>query len=587
MRICFKYMTKKDVWLFLASCLCVLLQSWLELEIPEFTARLTLLVQSGSVSFGDVLGPGLMMIAYALGSLGLSILGGYLITGIGTEITSRLRSDVFGKVLDFSLQEAGRYESSGLITRCTRNVEVVLRFWTGGPLLFVRAGFTLILASVKMANTDIRWLYTVGTAAIFALLLLFTVLVTVSIKMMTMQQSLDDMNRLTLEHISGIRVLHAFNAYRHQKRAFDKTNGELTQFNSFMYYSMSFLAPGLMLVINALTIAIFVVGAGIITGTPPEMRAQTYADMIEFSSYASLIMAAVVFLIRGLLTLPGVIISSKRIRELLEEPIVIRDGEGAEPVKGAPVIRFEHVSFKYPSGSGRVLRDISFYADKGETVAFIGNAGCGKTTLLNLIPRLYEATEGRIEIDGDDIKKYGVNELRNRMGYVPQKARLFSRTIAKNIDFGDNGSYARSLGEVKRAAGIGQAHEFIMEKPEGYDTLVQQGGLNFSGGQRQRLTISRAICRDPDIYLFDDSFSALDFKTDRDLRRALKRHAEGATLIIVAQRISTIRHADRIYVMDKGTIVGEGTHEELMGSCEVYQEIAMTQLMTQENEKGA
>ena len=587
MKICFAYMKKKDVLMFIAACVCVVLQSFLELEIPEYTGKITTMVQTGKVSLGDVMVPGALMLAYALGSLLLAILGGYLITAIGTETTARIRSDVFGKVMSFSLQEVGSFETASLITRCTNNVNMVLRFWTNGPLLFVRAIFTLILASIKMANTDIRWIFLVGTAAIVALILLSVIILVASIRMLHMQVAFDDMNRLVGEHMSGIRVLHAFNAYKHQRASFENTNKEMTRHSVFVNTGMSLLQPGLMLVIYSLTIAIYVMGANIMSGSPVADRPQIYSDMIEFSSYATIIMAAVVFLIRGLVLVPGMIISSKRIKELLDEPVMIVDGEGGTPVKDAPVIRFDHVSFKYPSGSDNVIRDVSFYANKGETVAFIGNTGCGKTTLLNLIPRLYEASDGSIEIDGIDIKKYRISDLRNRIGYVPQKARLFSRSIAMNIDFGDNGSYAKSLNEIKKAAQIGQADEFIRQKPEGYETQVQQGGLNFSGGQRQRLTISRAVCRDPDIYLFDDSFSALDFKTDRELRKALKKHAAGATLLIVAQRISTIRNANRIYVVDKGSIVGEGTHDELMKTCQVYQEIAETQMMDDESKKGA
>ncbi len=578
MKLSFKYLSKKDIVMFIISCLSVVFQVLLELKIPEYTAKITVLVQTSGVTISDVMVPASLMLACALGSLTLFIISGYLLASVGTNATAGIRADLYRKIMSFSLQEMSAYDTSSIITRCTVNVEMILRFWISGPLLFVRAGVTLVLAIIKMSNTDIRWLYTVGTAAIAALILMMVLLLIAAIRMVDVQMYTDNMNRLVGEHMSGIRVMHAFNAYRHQRKIFDETNDNLTAFNTFVNNIMSILMPGLLMITYALTISIFVMGGHIISGSPVEGRANLYASMIEFSSYATIIMGAVVSIIKGMVTVPAVIVSSKRINDILKDEIVITDGKGAEKDKQAPAISFEHVSFKYPQSASNILNDISFKAGQGETVAFIGNTGCGKTTLLNLIPRLYDADDGSIKICGDDIKDYTIEELRNMIGYVPQKARLFSGSIADNIDFGDDGGYAKSLNEIKKAAKVGQADEFIMQKPEGYDTMVQGSGTNFSGGQRQRLTISRAVCRDPEIYLFDDSFSALDFKTDRELRKALKKNAAGATVIIVAQRISTIRNADRIYVMDKGRIVGEGTHDELLETCDVYKEIAYTQI---------
>ena len=579
MNLVFKYLKKKDILLLAISCLCVIFQVIFELKIPEFTAGIALLVQKENLMFSDVLHNGMIILLLAFGSLAMAVVGGYIITGIGTDLATGIRSDVFAKLMSFSLQEASDFDSSSLVTRCTRNIESVLMFWTFGPLLLVRALFTFVLAAVKMGNTDIRWIYTVGTASLFALILLSAVFLTATGKMMDVQTYMDVINRQVGEHIGGIRVVHAFNAYGFQKKAFDVTDRKLTDFNITVNKAVSILAPGLTVTIYGLTIAVFAMGTHIISQADIAQRPSLYADMIEFSSYATLIMGAVVFLMRGLGMIPDVLISSKRIKEILDHPTVINDGAGATVKADAPAVRFDHVSFKYPGATADVLKDISFRALKGETVAFIGNTGCGKSTLLNLIPRLYEATSGKIEINGADIRDYALGDLRNRIGYVPQKAMLFSDTVAGNIDFGDDGGFAKGLNEIKKAAMTGQAHEFIMQKPEGYDTQVQRGGANFSGGQRQRLTISRAVCRDPEIYIFDDSFSALDFKTDRQLRKALKENAAGATLIIVAQRIATIRYADRIYVMDNGRIVGEGTHDELMENCTVYQEIAHSQFI--------
>ncbi len=587
MSFIFKYLKKRDVYLLILSCLCVIFQVIFELKIPEFTARIALIVQGGDLFFSDVLGNGALILALAFGSLALAVIGGYIITGIGTDIATRVRNDVFDKLMSFSLQEASAFDSSSLVTRCTRNIESILMFWTFGPLLLVRALFTFALAAFKMGHTDIRWIYTVGSASLIALVLLSVVFLTATGKMMDAQTYMDIINRQVGEHIGGIRVLHAFNAYEFQKESFDVTDRKLTDFNITVNKAVSILAPGLTVTIYGLTIAIFAMGTHIISEAALAQRPTLYAEMIEFSSYATLIMGAVVFLMRGLGMIPDVLISSKRIREVLDCPTVIKDGKGAKDHDGAYAVSFEHVSFSYPGASAGVLEDISFRAGKGETVAIIGNTGCGKSTLLNLIPRLYEATSGRIEINGADIKDYTLSDLRNRIGYVPQKAMLFTQSIAENIDFGDDGGFAKSLTDIRKAAMTGQAHDFIMKKPEGYDTQVQRGGMNFSGGQRQRLTISRAVCRNPEIYLFDDSFSALDFKTDRELRTALKKNAAGATLIIVAQRIATIRYADRIYVMDKGRIVGEGTHDELMENNSVYQEIAHSQFIDAKEKKGA
>ena len=582
MKVTLQFLKGKDKLALLICLICTIVQSWLELKIPEFISTITLRVQTSGVKVEDLLEPGLIMLACAFGSLLFAILSSFFISGVSSNLTTRMRSAVYNKTMSFSLGEMSSFSTASLITRCTKNVAYVYQFWANGALYLMKAIVLATLAIIKMAGSDVAWLASTGTAVIMTLILMVVIFAVTIPKMLKLQHFTDDENRFINEHLNGIRVTHAFNAQEYEENRFAKTNRKLTDVSVFVEKGMSFLLPGMITIIYGLTIAIYWIGAGIIAGDPVSQRAADYANMLAFSSYAMLCVQAFIMLVRGLILVPGLATSMKRIREVLDTEILITDGEGAQSDgQGSPAVEFRNVSFRYPGAAADTVSDISFTAMPGETVAFIGATGCGKTTLLNLVPRLYDTTDGEILINGVNVKEYKLNELRSMIGYVPQKASLFTRTIASNIDFGDNGGFAKTLNEIEQAAMIGQADEFIRQKPEGYDTLILPGGNNLSGGQKQRLTISRAVCRDPEIYLFDDSFSALDFSTDKKLRSTLRQYAKGATILIVAQRISTIRSADKIIVLDGGRIMGCGTHDELLQSCSIYREIADTQLLSE------
>ena len=581
MKTLFHFFKSKDKLFLLLCFVCVTVQAWLELKIPEYISDLTYQIQTTSVTVKDLAGPGLSMLLIAAASLLIALLISYLISALSARVSTRMRSAVFSKIMSFSLKEMGQYRVSSLITRCTKDVESIYNFWCTGASFIMKAVVLSTLAIVKMANADIAWTTSTVIAVVLTVVMMVLVFSYATPKLTMVQQFTDEENRLVNEHLTGIRVVHAFNGRDYEKEKFSETNKALTRVNIQASRGMSLLMPGIIIVIYGMCVAIYWTGAGLISASPVEERALLYATMLAFASYATQCVQAFMLLIRGLMLVPGALASGKRIQEVLDTENSILDGEGVSKTEAQEnILEFKHVDFRYPMAGADTLKDVSFCLKKGETAAFIGSTGSGKTTVLNLIPRLYEATGGEIYVNGVDIKKYTLKELRQMIGYVPQKASLFSRTIAENIDFGGDEGFARSLKEIREAAQVGQAHQFIMDKPEGYDTMIQPGGSNLSGGQRQRLSISRALCRKPALYLFDDSFSALDYATDRKLRSTLKTYAEGATMLIVGQRISTIRNVDKIFVLEKGQIVGCGTHDELMENCEVYREIARTQLMS-------
>ena len=577
MKLVLRFLQLKDKLALFVCLVCVTVQSWLELKIPEFISEITLRVQSGGVQSGDLARPVLLMLACAFGGLFISVLSSYCISGMSSNLTTNMRSAVFKKTMAFSLGEMGRFGSASLITRCTKNINYVYQFWANGALFLMKAAVLAPLAIIKMSGSHPAWLGSTAVSVVLMLVIMALVFIFTVPRMIRLQTCTDDENRFISEHWSGIRVMHAFNADKYEEKRFAGTNSKLTALSVSIDRGMAFLLPGMITVIFMLTIAIYWIGAKLIAGDAPADRAADYANMIAFSSYAILCVQAFVALVNGLIQVPGFVSSVKRIREVLDSDISVKDGSGAEANGNAPYsVEFRNVSFRYPGAAADAVSNVSFTAKPGETVAFIGATGCGKTTLLNLIPRLYDATEGEVLINGADVREYKIKDLRDLIGYVPQKANLFARTIEQNINFGDSGKEITHA-DVVRAAQIGQAEEFIFHKPEGYGAQVLPGGSNFSGGQKQRLTISRAVCRDPQIYLFDDSFSALDFRTDKKLRSELRKHAKGATVLIVAQRISTIRNADKIIVLDSGKAAGCGKHEELLKTCPIYREIAETQ----------
>ncbi|MCR4789096.1 MAG: ABC transporter ATP-binding protein/permease [Lachnospiraceae bacterium] len=578
MRVILRYFNKKSIAFLPVCVILIILQAYLELKIPDYMSQMTKIIEGENASVNAVIGPGCAMFVCALLSLILCGISGYLISGIAASLSCDLRSAVFKKTLDFSMEEMGRFGSASLITRCTQDIQMIQVFFTTGLQMLIKAPFLAGIAIYKISGKQSEWTITTAVAILIIMILTVAVIILCAPLMARTQLYSDELNGLAREHISGIRVIHAFNSYDFHSRRFSVANENLSGVNRKTGTYVALMMPGFVAVMFSLNLFIYVLGIGVVMNTPNAEKANITADMVAFSSYALQIVQAFLFLIQTIIMMPRTLVSSKRIGEVLETIPAITDGEGNVKTDLKGTVEFRNVSFRYPNSPEYVLKDISFTAGKGQTVAFIGATGSGKTTLMNLIPRFYDATEGQILVNGVDVRDYRQKDLRNLLGYVPQKSRLFTGTIAGNIAYGDNGRFSATLGEIQRAADIGQAREFIEQKPDGYDTKVQSGGSNFSGGQRQRLTISRAICRDPEIFLFDDSFSALDFATDNRLRKTLRKTAGDATVLIVAQRIGTIRNADRIYVMDEGRIVGSGTHEELMNTCEIYMEIARTQL---------
>ena len=575
---------KAKEWLLLAVFTgFVLLQVLLALRMPEYMSGITAVIQGGSGKTTDLLIPGGAMLLCALGSLLCAAVAGACIARVSSVVVMRMREAAVEKIISFSLPEMSKFSTSSLITRCTNDIMQIQLFATMGVQILVQGPITAIFAIAKMGSNR-TWL---GLSAMMITLIIAIHVVVIALaskKMTIVQKLVDNVNRVTGEHLSGMRVVHAYNGYGFQKKQFDAVNGELTRTSLFVNRATGVLSPFLSLSINGLSLLIYLFGAMMIYGVTDGARKMTlFSEMIVFSSYAVQAMAAFVMMLLAVIMLPRVLVSFRRVNEVLDTENVITDGrheQGVGALTGS--LEFRDVSFAYPGAAGNALSHISFKAEKGMTVAVIGPTGSGKTTLMNLIPRLYDATEGVIMVDGRDIRDYKLWALRDKMGYVPQKSFLFSGTIASNIDYGTKTGFQAALTDIKKAAEIGQSKEFIEHKEGNYDARVEEGGSNFSGGQRQRLTISRAVCRDPEFFLFDDSFSALDFKTDSVLRAKLRENAKDATQIIVGQRIGSIKNADLILVLDKGELVGAGKHAELMETCDVYREIAFSQLSTEE-----
>ena len=570
-------------WTFLIIAVALALFTiYTDMSIPNQMNKVTILIQTPGSAISQIVDEGLLMLLYAFIGLVCSVIMMLLSAKVGTTMAMRVRAAVFDKTLAFSMNEMSDFSISSLITRCTLDITRIQNVFSTGILLMFKAPVTAVWAFSKILGKDYRWTIVVGII-LLAVLIFMVVVVACVIPLTTkMQTENDNVGRISREHITGIRVVHAFNAFKYQQDKFEKSNEELTDLSRKSSFRTSTFSPGLDIATNLLNITIYTMGAIIIGSAAAGDRIGLFSDMVTFSSYALLVMAAFIQLLIVFLGLAKSISSIKRINEVLNKEIEIVDGEEKQEITGQGTIEFRNVDFIYPGAGEIALRNINIRINKGETVAIIGATGSGKTSILNLIPRFYDVFGGEILVDGRDVRDYKLKELRNRIGYIPQKSTLFSGTIANNIAYGDNGRFKATITEIKKAAEVGQSKEFIEKKEGGYAAKVAEGGKNYSGGQKQRLTISRAIARDPEIYLFDDSFSALDFKTDKILRSKLKETAGDATVVIVAQRIGTIRSADKIYVVDEGCIVGEGTHNELIKTCEVYQEIAKSQMTEEE-----
>ncbi len=578
-----KKLTAKDWMLAIIAFAFIIVQVWLSLTMPDYMSEITKLVQTQGSQMSDILLAGGKMLACALGSLLAAVGTSICASRISANFSANLRGQVFHKVQSFSMEEIGNFSTASLITRSTNDITQVQTLIVMGLEVLLKAPVMAIWALCKISTKNWQWTASTGVAVV-VLLSFVGVCVAIALPKFKKLQSLTDgLNRVTRENLTGLNVVRAYNAEDYQQKKFDAANEELTKTQLFANRTMGTMMPGIQLVMNGLTLAIYWIGAYLISNAEMLDKLTIFSDMIVFTQYAMQVVMSFMMLVMIFVLLPRASVSAKRINEVLDMPLSIKDGtrENA-PVGKEGEIAFRNVSFCYPDAEKDVIENISFTAHKGETVAFIGATGCGKSTVINMIPRFYDATKGEVLVDGVNVKEYSQKALRNKIGYVSQKAVLFSGDIKSNIAYGDNGKGGFTDDDVKKAIEIAQATEFVDKTQGGINAYVAQGGSNFSGGQKQRLSIARAICRHPEILIFDDSFSALDYKTDRVLRDTLNKTCADATRLIVAQRIGTIRDADKIIVLEDGKIAGMGRHEELMENCEVYRQIAYSQLSKEE-----
>lgn len=574
-------------WLLVAACVVLIVgQVQLDLALPDYMSEITRLVQTEGSQMSDILLAGGKMLLCALGSMLLTVCTTFFTAQIASRFSARLRGEMYRKVVGFSNEEINRFSTASLITRTTNDISQLQMFFSFGMQSLIKAPIMAFIAVGKISTKS--WelsLLTGGVIAFVCVLLVFIMLYAVP-RMKKMQTLTDNLNRITRENLTGLQVVRAYNAENYQEGKFAKANEEMTRNSQQANIAMSVMNPGMNLAMNGLTLGIYWIGAALISAiavtSPAAMmeRIGLFSDMVVFMQYAMQVIMAFLMLVMIFVMLPRVTVSAGRVNEVLDTKARIVDGketQGKPGMKGE--IEFRDVSFRYPDADGDTIHHISFTAHHGQTVALIGATGCGKSSIINLIPRLYDATSGQVLVDGVDVRDYTQDALRSKIGFVPQKAFLFAGTVSSNVGYGeDNASGAA----IRKAVSIAQAAEFVESPEVGYSGTVAQGGSNFSGGQKQRLSIARAVARDPEILVFDDSFSALDYKTDHALRQALREQTSGTTNIIVAQRIGTIRDADCILVIEDGAIVGKGTHRELMESCKVYQEIAYSQLSKEE-----
>lgn len=574
-------------WLLVAACVVLIVgQVQLDLALPDYMSEITRLVQTEGSQMSDILLAGGKMLLCALGSMLLTVCTTFFTAQIASRFSARLRGEMYRKVVGFSNEEINRFSTASLITRTTNDISQLQMFFSFGMQSLIKAPIMAFIAVGKISTKSWEWsLLTGGVIAFVCVLLVFIMLYAVP-RMKKMQALTDNLNRITRENLTGLQVVRAYNAENYQEGKFAKANEEMTRNSQQANIAMSVMNPGMNLAMNGLTLGIYWIGAALISAisltSPAAMmeRIGLFSDMVVFMQYAMQVIMAFLMLVMIFVMLPRVTVSAGRVNEVLDTKARIVDGketQGKPGMKGE--IEFRDVSFRYPDADGDTIHHISFTAHHGQTVALIGATGCGKSSIINLIPRLYDATSGQVLVDGVDVRKYTQDALRSKIGFVPQKAFLFAGTVSSNVGYGEDNT---SGAAIRKAVAVAQAAEFVESPEVGYSGTVAQGGSNFSGGQKQRLSIARAVARDPEILVFDDSFSALDYKTDHALRQALREQTSGTTNIIVAQRIGTIRDADCILVIEDGAIVGKGTHRELMESCKVYQEIAYSQLSKEE-----
>ncbi|MBQ6627106.1 MAG: ABC transporter ATP-binding protein [Ruminococcus sp.] len=577
----------KQCWLYVAlNAVCILVQVFFELKMPEYMAQITALTQTQGTEMSAIITAGAKMLLCAVLTLLLAVCIHFISAKIAADYSYTVRTKLYDKVESFSLEQMNRFSTPSLITRSTNDITQVQNIIVFGTLAIIKAPVMSVWAISKISTKHWQWTLATALCVLFICIVLLICYIFALPKFKRIQKLTDNINRITRENLNGLRVVHAYNAEKYQEEKFEKANEEITSNNLSAHRILSIMGPSMNIVMSGMSLIIYWIGAYLINQAAMGDKLEIFSEMIVFSQYAIQIIISFMVLNMIFIMAPRAIISAQRINEVIDTEPTIFDGEydgKNTTVKGE--IEFRNVSFKYPDASDYVLEDISFKAKKGQTVAIIGSTGCGKTTLINLIPRFYDVTQGEVLVDGINVKDYKLKSLYDKLGYVPQRALLFSGNINTNVAFGENENKDYTEDDVKRAVKIAQAQEFVEKMPFEYESDITQGGTNVSGGQRQRLCIARALCREPEILIFDDSFSALDYKTDRTLRQTLKEETSGTTNIIVAQRIGTIKDADLIIVLDEGKIAGMGKHKELLNTCDVYKEIALSQLSKEELSK--
>ena len=581
----FKNFKKKDVLYILICVVFIVFQVWLDLKIPDYMSNITVLVKTPGTVIGDVLKEGGYMLLCAGGSLVSAIIVGYLAAYVAATFSKNIGKKLFDQVERYSLNEIKMFSTSSLITRTTNDVTNVQMLISMGMQMIIKSPIMAVWAICKIINKGWEWSLATGVGVLVLLLMVTVLLIAVFPKFKLVQKYIDNINELTRENLKGIRVIRAFNAEKYQEDKFEVGNDKLTKLQMFNQKMMSMMNPVMYLIMNLLALSIYIIGAYLINAAGMSDKLTLFSNMIVFSSYAMQVIMSFLMLAMIFIMYPRAAVSAERINEVLTTDTSIKDGKITKEndVKGK--VEFKNVSFKYPDSEEYVIKDISFTATKGQTIAFIGSTGSGKSTLINLVPRFYDATDGDVLIDNINVKDYKLDLLHNKLGYIPQKAVMFNGSVNYNVGYG-KAKQRITKDNIKEAVKFAEAKSFIEKMPEQYEANIAEGGTNISGGQKQRIAIARATARTPEIYIFDDSFSALDYKTDFTLRKNLKKYMKDATCLIVAQRIGTIKDADQIIVLDEGKCVGQGTHKELLNNCEVYKEIAYSQLSKEELENA-
>ncbi|MBP3708171.1 MAG: ABC transporter ATP-binding protein [Clostridia bacterium] len=582
-----KKLTKKEIILAIISTILIVGQVWLELKMPDYMAQITKLVETEGSKMSEILKNGAYMMLCAFGSLVSAVFVGYLVSTIAANFSKNIRKSLFDKVQRMAINEVKTFSTSSLITRSTNDITQIQMLIAMGLQLMIKSPITAVWAVTKILNKSWEWSLLTGFAVLILMSVVAVLMVIVIPRFKIVQKLTDRINGVTRENLTGIRVVRAFNAEKYQEQKFEDVNEKLTKLQLFNQKKFAIMQPVMFGIMNILTLSVYFVGANLISESVLTQKIELFGNMVVFSSYAIQVIMSFLMLALIFMMVPRGQVSAKRINEVLDEKITIKDGKIKDSkTEQVGTIEFKNVSFKYPDAEEYLIKDISFKAEKGETIAIIGLTGSGKSTLINLIPRFYDVTEGEVLVDGINVQDYTQEALHNKIGYVPQKAVMFDGTISYNVAYGDNGKGDISESKIKEAIEVAQAKDFVEKMEHKYDTHIAQGGSNLSGGQKQRIAIARAIARNPEIYIFDDSFSALDYKTDSILRKELKRYTKDATSVIVAQRIGTIMNADKIIVLRDGEAVGIGTHKELLNSCDVYKQIALSQLSKEELENG-